>query len=133
MRAYRLASVAAEAEAIRWKCMAERTVMRVVFAVIAFLFLIGVIVFAHIAAWYWLRTGFGQNFYLTACILGGTDLLVAAIFGLLAARSAPGREERDALEVRRRAVQNIGTALSIGQMAIPVLRVTNTLLRRARA
>jgi hypothetical protein len=133
MRAYRLASVAAEAEAIRWQCMASRMAMRVLFAVIAVLFLIGVIAFAHIAAWYWLRTGFDQGFYAAACILGGTDLFVAVVFGFLASRSSPGREEREALAVRRRALQNIATALSITEMAIPVLRMTNNLLRRSRA
>lgn len=132
MRAYRLVHVAAEAELIRWKSMATRTAMRVVFALIALVFLLGVLVFAHILAWYWIRLGLGQNFYITACILGGVDLLVALICGFMAARSSPSRQEREALEVRKRAVASIGSALSLGQMAIPVLRLTNTLLRRAR-
>lgn len=130
MRAYRLAHVAVEAETIRWKSMATRMAMRVAFAFIALLFLIGVLVFAHAAAWFWLRVGFNLNVYLATCILGGVDLLVAVIFGFLATRSAPSRQEREALEVRKRAVASIGTALSVGQMAIPVLRLTNNLLRK---
>jgi hypothetical protein len=133
MRAYRLAHVAVEAETIRWKSMATRTVMRVAYALIALLFVIGVLVFAHIAAWFWLRTTLDQNFYAAACILGGADLIVALVFAFLASRSAPGRQEREALEVRRRAVQSIATALSVSQLAIPVLRMTNNMLRRARA
>lgn len=133
MRAVRLAHVAVEAEAIRWKSMATRLAMRIVYALIAAFFVIGVLVFAHLAAWYWLLTLFQQNFYVTACILGGVDLLVAVTFAFLASRSGPSRQEREALEVRKRAVQSIATAFSISQLAIPMLRMTNNVLRRARA
>lgn len=133
MRAYRLAHVAVEAETIRWKCMATRLVWRIMCAFIAMLFLIGVIAFAHIAAWYWVRLGFDQNVYVAAGILGGADLVIAIGFGVLASRSSPGRQEEEALAVRRRAVQGMATAFSLAQIALPVLRMTGSLLRKARA
>lgn len=132
MRAYRLAHVAVEAEAIRWKSMAIRMATRVAFGLIAALFLLGVLIFVHIAAWSWLRGSFAFSAIGTAGILGGVDLLIAIILGVLAMRSSPSRSEQEALELRRRAVQNIGTALSVSQMAIPALRLVNTMLRRTR-
>ena len=132
MRAYRLAHVAVEAETIRWKSIAIRLATRVAYGLIAALFLLGVLVFIHIAAWSWLRVGLGFSEIGTAGILGGVDLLIAIILGVLAMRSSPSRAEQEALELRRRAVQNIGTALSISQMAIPALRLVNTMLRRGR-
>jgi len=133
LRAVRLAQVALEAEKIRWQSMATRLVMRLIYAFIALLFVIGLLCFAHIAAWYWLATAYQFDVYLRACALGGADLIVAGIFLFLASRSGPSSAETEALEVRRRAVASIGTALSVGQLLIPVLRITNNLLRRARA
>ena len=132
MRAYRLAHVAVEAETIRWKSMATRMATRVAFGLVAAIFLLGVLIFIHIAIWSWLRNSFAFGEVGTAAILGGIDLLVAIILGALAMRSTPSRSEQEALELRRRAVQDIGTALSISQMAIPVLRLANTMLRRTR-
>lgn len=132
MRAYRLAHVAVEAETIRWKSIAIRMATRVAYGLAAALFLLGVLIFIHIAIWSWLRGSYGFSELGTAGILGAVDLLIAVILGGLAMRSSPSRSEQEALEVRRRAVQNIGTALSISQMAIPLLRLVNTMLRRTR-
>ena len=132
MRAYRLLQVALQAEMLRWKSMATRMAMRIVLACVALLFLGGVLTFAHIAAWVWLRIGLGFNQYATAGILAGVDLVIALLFLFLATRSNPSRTEVEALEVRRRAIQSIGTALSISQMLIPVLRIANNLIRRRR-
>ena len=113
--------------------MAVRMATRIAFGLVAALFLLGVLIFIHVALWSWLRTSYAFNEVGTAGILGGVDLLIAVILGALAMRSSPSRSEQEALEVRRRAVQNIGTALSISQMAIPVLRLANTMLRRTRS
>jgi hypothetical protein len=100
--------------------------------VIALLFCFGAIVFAHVAAWYWLRTGLDQTFLAATGILGGVDLLVAIVLGFLASRSSPSRVEVEALEVRRKAIQAIGSTLSLTQLAIPLLRVLVNLRRRRR-
>src|SRR5262249_52591671 len=80
---------------------AQRTVTRVVLGLIAFALLMGALVFLHIAAWYWLRQSFDRP--PAALIIAGAELLVAAILGLIAARSSPGRIEAEALAVRKRA------------------------------
>jgi len=57
---------------------------------------------------------------------------VAIVLGFLATRSSPGRIEIEALEVRRKAIQSIGTTLSLTQLAIPLLRIVADLRRRRR-
>ena len=132
MRPYRLARIAAEAEGVRLRGMATRMVMRVVLAVIALLFGIGAIVFAHIAAWYWLRIDRDMSFYPTAGLLGGFDLLVAIILLLLASRSGPSRVEKEALEVRQRAIAGIESTLSLTQLVLPALRLATSMRKAPR-
>ncbi len=105
-------------------------VLRAVLGVIALLFLLGAIVFAHIAVWYWLRAGLGQSFPAAAGILGGADVLVAIILGFAATRSSPSRVELEALEVRRRAITAIGGTFSTAGLVIAVLRIVANLRRR---
>jgi hypothetical protein len=132
MRPFRLARIAAEAEGVRLRGLVSRIVTRAVLAVIALLFVLGAVVFAHVAAWYWLRIGLDQTFLAAAGILGGGDLLVAVVLGFLASRSTPSRVEVEALDVRRKALQAIGSTLSLAQLVIPVLRITANLRRRRR-
>jgi hypothetical protein len=131
MRPVRLARIAAEAEGVRLRGLATRIATRVVLAVVALLFIIGAIAFAHVAAWYEIRIGLDQSFLVTAGILGGADLLIAIVLGLLASRSRPSRVEREALDVRRKAIQGISGTLSVTQLLIPALRLMAN-LRRAR-
>lgn len=106
-------------------------VIRIVFAVVALLFIVGTITFVHLAAWYWIRTE-GMSFYAAAGILGGVDLLVAVILLVLASRSSASRVEREALDVRNRAIAGIGSALTLSQFALPVLRLVTGLRQRRR-
>ncbi len=61
------------------------------------------LVFCHIALWYWLRHHFEPP--QSALILAGSDLVLAVILALLAARSTPSRVELEALAVRQRAME----------------------------
>lgn len=132
MRAYRLLRIALQAETLRWRSAATRIVMRLVFGAVALLFLTGMLVFAHLAAWVWLRSAQAFNPYEAAGILAGVDLLVAILFGFLATRSTPSRVELEALEVRRHALQSITTSLSLVQLVLPILRMTRAWTRRSR-
>jgi hypothetical protein len=132
MRPVRLARIAAEAEGVRLRGLATRIATRVVLAVVALLFVIGAIVFAHVAAWYEIRIALDQTFLVTTGIMGGADLLVAIVLGLLASRSRPSRVEREALEVRRQAIQGISGTLSVTQMLIPALRLMANMRRTRR-
>ncbi len=132
MRPVRLARIAAEAEGVRLRGLASRTATRVIMAVVALLFVIGAIVFAHVAAWYEIRTALNQTFLVSAGIMGGADLLIAIVLALLASRSRPSRVEREALEVRRQAIQGISSTLSVTQMLIPALRLMSNMRRTRR-
>jgi hypothetical protein len=132
MRPYQLARIAAEAEGVRLRGMATRMVTRIVCAVIALLFVLGAVAFAHIAAWCWLRIDRDLPYYLAAAILGGFDLFIAVILLLIASRSSPSRVEREALDVRKRAIAGIGTAMSLTQLVIPALRIASSMRKSPR-
>jgi hypothetical protein len=132
MRPFRLACIAAEAEGVRLRGFVSRIVVRAVLLVVALLFLLGAVVFVHLAAWYWLRTGLNQSFPAATGILGGADLVVAIILAFAATRSSPSRVELEALEVRRKAIVAIGGTFSLASLAIPVLRMAVNMGRRRR-
>lgn len=132
MRPFRLARIAAEAELVRLRGMATRMATRLVMAIIALVFLLGVLVFAHIAIWCGVKAWLGLTDAATAGVLAGLDLLVALILGFLASRSSPSKVEIEALQVRRRAIEGITGVLSITQMALPVVRMASGMRRRKR-
>jgi hypothetical protein len=132
VRPFRLARIAAEAEGIRLRGMVTRIVTRAILAVVALFFILGALVFGHVAAWYEIRTALNQTYLATAGMLGGADLLLAIILLLLASRSSPSRMEREAREVRRQAVEGLSSAFSLAQLVLPVLRMVSGARRRRR-
>jgi len=131
MRPVRLVRIAADAEVLRWRAFTARTLTRIVCAVVAAVFVIGALTIAHVAAWYALRIDAGLQFYWCALILGAVDLLIAVVLLMTAMRSTPNRVEREALEVRQRAIAGLSSTLSLAQMALPILSVANSARRRA--
>jgi hypothetical protein len=125
MRAVRLVKVAAEAEILRIQHMLKRQGMRVAFGLVAVVFGLGVLVLANVAAWQLLRLYVSP--ISATLILLGVNLVLAAIFGMLAARSSPGRA-REALAIRRRAVNEARSSLALGAL-VPI---AGTLLRSRR-
>jgi hypothetical protein len=128
MRTLRLARIAAEAEGLRLRSGAQRTVIRAILGLVALGFLLGALVFGQIAAWYWLRVSWDRP--AAALILGGAELVLALIFGLLAARSAPGRIEVEALAVRRRALESATSSLAFSALVTQLVPVAFRLFRR---
>lgn len=131
MRTLRLAQIAAEAEGLRLRHRAGRAVTRGVFAIVALGFLAGAVVFAHVAAWSWLRLDWQAQH--AALIVAGADLVLAAILALLAARSSPGRVELEALAVRRRALESAAGTLAFSALAMEMLRLLTSLVSRRRS
>jgi hypothetical protein len=117
MRALNLTKVAAEAEILRIQHMLKRQGMRAAFGLVAVLFVLGVLVLAHIASWQVLRL-YVPPIYATLILLG-VDLVIAAIFGILAARSSPSHHEREALAIRQRALHEARSSLALGAL-IPI-------------
>jgi hypothetical protein len=89
MRAVNLVKVAAQAEVLRLQYMMKRQGMRVASGLIATIFAMGVLAFAHVAAWQLLRM-YVDGLYATLILLV-IDLVLAAVFGLMAAKSSPSQ------------------------------------------
>ncbi len=121
MRSFQLLRLAVEAEALRLRHRARRTVSRLAFAGVAVVLLFGAVLFAHVAAWYWLREHLAGQY--VGLIFAGVDLLLAAILAALAARSSPSRVELEALQVRQHALEDAAGSLSIMTMLIRAVEV----------
>src|SRR3978361_2465014 len=117
MRAVDLAKGAAGAEILRIRHMLKRQGTRAAFGLAALIFALGVLVLAHVAGWQVLRL-YLPPIYATLILLG-VDLVVAAIFGILAARSSPSHDEREALAIRQRALHEARNSMALDTL-IPV-------------
>jgi hypothetical protein len=126
MRSINLLKIAAEAELLRYRCMAARQGRRAAFGAVALVFVLAVLVLGEVAAWFALYLHFAA--IPTTLILLGINLIIAVTFGLLAARSSPSRAEREALQVRQQSLEAARGALSLAAL-VPV---GNTLLRHWR-
>jgi hypothetical protein len=111
VRSFQLLRLAIEAEGLRLRHQARRTFGRLVLGYFAVLLLFGALTFGHVAAWYWLRENMAGQY--VALIFAGVDLSLAAILAVLASRSTPGVLELEALEVRRRALDDAAGSLSV--------------------
>jgi hypothetical protein len=126
VRSINLLKVAAEAELLRLRILLARQGRRAAFGVVAVIFMLGVLVLAEMAGWQVLRLYVAP--IPTTLFLLGINFVIAAIFGALAARSSPSHVEREALRVRRQALDAARGTLSFAA-AIPV---ASTLLRIGR-
>ena len=125
MRSVNLLKIALEAELLRLRALFARQGRRVAFAFGALVFALAVLGLGELAGWQSLRLGVEP--IPATLILLGINLVIAAIFGLLAARSSPGHTEQEALRVRRQALDAARGSLAF-TAAIPV--VTNLLRGR---
>jgi phage shock protein PspC (stress-responsive transcriptional regulator) len=132
MRPIGLVRVAAEAEGLRLRHHLSRTVVRLVVGLIGLGFLTAAVTFAHLALWFWLRTDRGWVEYSAAGALAGGDLVLALILILVAARSSPGRIEREALEIRQRALSTAASTLATATVVVPLVRMVLGMMRRQR-
>lgn len=102
MRSINLLKLALDAEILRLRAMVARQSRRAAFGSIALIFALAVLTLAEIAGWQGLRLS--VEAIPTTLILLGINLVVAAVFGVLAARSSPGHAEQEALQVRQQAL-----------------------------
>jgi hypothetical protein len=126
MRTTDLTKIAAQAEILRFQRLARRQGLRTAYGVVAGLFALLVLMLLNAIAWQVLDRYF-QQIYATIILLG-TNFVIMVGFTIPAVRSKPGRDERDALEVRNRAVEELQKSLAI----TAILPVAVTLLRAAR-
>jgi hypothetical protein len=125
VRSINLLKLAFEAELLRLRAMMARQGRRAGFAVIALTFALAVLALAEATGWLALRHRV-ESIPATLILLG-INMVIAAIFGILAARSSPGHTEQEALRVRRQALGAARTTLAF-TAAVPAL--THLLGRR---
>jgi hypothetical protein len=116
MRPLRLARVAMAAEALRLREEIRRAVLRFVLGSVAVGLLVGALLFAHVAAWYWLRESLPQRD--VALIFAAVDVLLALLLGFIALRSRPSLAEREALLLREQALDGVLDSLSASALLI---------------
>jgi hypothetical protein len=102
MRSVNLLKLAFEAELLRLRAMMARQGRRAALGAIAVVFGLAVLALAEATAWQTLLFKFEP--LPATLILLGVNLAIVAVFGVLAARSTPGNTEREALRVRRQAL-----------------------------
>ncbi|HYZ63477.1 MAG TPA: hypothetical protein VE650_13590 [Acetobacteraceae bacterium] len=129
MRAVELAKVAAAAEALRLRRFARRQGMRAAFGAGAAVFGIAVFVLLHVLAYHLLRLGLGP--VVSSLILLAVDVIVAGVLAFLAMRNEPDEVEREALAIRRQAVQEAKRAATVMAVAGEAARLL--IRRRARS
>jgi cobalamin biosynthesis protein CobD/CbiB len=126
VRTINLLKVAAEAELLRLRAWLARQGKRVAFGAVAVIFMLGVLVLVEVVGWQVLRLYVAS--ISATLILLGINFVICALFGALAARSSPSHAEREALRVRRQALDAARGALSF-TAAVPV---ASALLRFGR-
>jgi len=127
VRSVNLLKLAAEAEWLRLRALMKRQALRGAYSAIAALFAVAVLTLAEVAAWQGLRLKVAA--IAATLILLGIDLVLAALFGYLAARSSPGSTEREALHVRRQALDAARGSLALTAL-VPI--ATNLLSVRRK-
>ncbi len=127
MRALRASRIVVDAEALRLRLQARRLAIRVVLAAVALVFLTWTLVFAHLAAWFWLRMDHGWTRETTATLLAVGDLVIAGALAAMALRLGPGAVETEARLVRQQAWRALVETVSWPAL---VLRVVRLLRRR---
>ena len=113
---------------LRLRAMLGRQARRAAFGVSALIFTLIVLAIAEIAGWQTLRLH--VTAIVAMLILLGINLVIAVVLGVLAARSSPSYTEREALRVRREALDGARGTLSI-TAAVPLLRLVGRKRRRA--
>ena len=128
MRSVNLLRIALEAELLRLRAFAKRQGIRVAFGIVAAIFAVSVLATAEILIWQVARLY--VDGIVATLILLGLNIVVTAMFVILAMRNTPSYQETAAETVRRDALHAVrGTLLLTA--AIPAGR-SLWRLRRSR-
>ena len=100
------------------RAMMARQGRRAAFAFTALIFALAVLALAEVTGWLALRLHF-EPIPVTLILLG-VNLVIAAVFGVLATRSSPGHMEQEALRVRRQALDAARGTLALAA-AVPAM------------
>jgi hypothetical protein len=146
MRTVRLARVAAQAEIILIRRTVAVAVRRAIYGAVAAVFALAVLTLMHILAVLALER-FATFTPIIACaIVLGVDLVIAIIFGLLAAGKISDPVAEEARQVRDQSLEQARQSLTLAALLAPatrmiaqtgliriLIRAVNGTLRRSRA
>ena len=121
MRTVELGKVAANAEKLRLQALAKRQALRGVFGAIAALFGVGVLILLHVLGYQLLRDAFSP--VVSTLILLAVDLVIVIVCGVMALRSTPSAVEKEAEDIRRQAVREMRTTMTVMGMVGPATRL----------
>lgn len=121
MRTVDLGRTAAQAEVLRLRRLIRRQIWRAVWAVVAVVFVIAVLVMVHVVA-YMLLTNVLTPVVAAAIVLV-FDVVVTAVFGVLALRGAPDRMETEAKAIRDQALAEMRESLAVTALLSPLTRI----------
>jgi len=121
MQSLKLARIAAEAERLRLKRHVRRLVMRAIFGAIAGLFLLFAFMSAHVAGYIALRLRL-EPLYAALVVLG-VDLVLAILLGVIASRGGEDALEREARDVRDRALGQLRDRAAMVALIGPLARI----------
>ncbi len=118
MRTVELAKVAVAAESLRLRRVARRQSMRAAFGAGAAVFAVAVLVVLHVVGWHAMV---GRLTPVQASlVLLAVDVLITAIFAVLAIRGAPDAIEEEAKAIRVQALAEMKRSLTVMGMAAEV-------------
>ncbi len=132
MRTLRLAQIATEAEALRWRRRARGVAARGAWAAVALPFLLAGFIFLEAAFWMFLVSHLADG--PAALVAGAANLLLGVLLALPALlRPADDPVAREAIHLRRQAVAGIEDRLRLSSAAIDLIQTIALVLRRRRS
>jgi len=146
MRTVRLARVAAQAEIILIRRTVAVAVRRAIYGAVAAVFALAVLTLLHILAVLALERFAAFTPIIACAIVLGVDLVIAIIFGLLAAGEISDPVADEARQVRDQSLEQARQSLTLAALLAPatrmiaqtgliriLIRAVNGTLRRSRA
>jgi hypothetical protein len=120
-RSVRLVRVAAQAEGLRLRRHGRRLVVRAALGAVACLFAVLALAVAHIAGFLALLPVLSR--VPAALVVLGVDVVIALVLGFLATRGGADEIEREAREVRDRALEQLKEKLAFFTLFAPLSRM----------
>jgi len=123
MKTVQLARLAAQSEVLLLKRNAGAIARRVAYGVVAALFAIGMLFGLHILGFMALVQYAHLSSFVSAAIVFGVDLVITAIFAILASGAVKDPIAEEARVLRDRSLEQIRESLTVAAMVRPAARL----------
>jgi cobalamin biosynthesis protein CobD/CbiB len=123
MRTVRLARVAAQAEILLLKRLASMAARRAVYGAVAGVFALAVLALIHVIAVLALERYAHFDPIISTAIVLAVDLVIAVLFGLLAAGKMSDPVAEEARRLRDDSIEQARQSLTLGAMLAPATRL----------